>query len=332
MLPAGTKTGLSVRPAFGKALKQVYGDDRKGFVELHDMMMRTMEDVGREYGIERNVKHDDGRHVDVTSYTARREAAKRETEVASREARATELAHRAHRRLDDVEAREQAVKAREEETADVEARATRARAAADKAEAEAKQAREDAETTRKATESARRAKRKAETELAAAEAAREKAEEVRRDVEDELEDLRDIIHDPGPDGAGIHWQDGSCEPSLRRVRDKIADAKAERDEISRDLEQYRNDYEVAFGGGRKPLRLVDVVRTVVRTVAGILDHAGAKNAAQWLRDRVDGISDRVVDTLVLETRRSHAHVRQLADDSSVRQPNSGPSGPSGPDL
>jgi hypothetical protein len=58
-LADGYKTGLAVRPAFGRTLKEVYGSDEEGFVALHDMITETMEDAGREHGIERDVKHDE---------------------------------------------------------------------------------------------------------------------------------------------------------------------------------------------------------------------------------------------------------------------------------
>jgi len=313
-LADGYKTGLSVRPAFGKALKQVYGSDKQGFVELHDMMMRTMEDVGREYGIEREVKHNDEHHVDVTSYTARKEAAKREAriteregavakheaEVASREDRAAKLAHSAHCRLDDVEAREQAVKAREAETADVEARVTRARAAADKAKAEAAQAREDAETARREAEKAKRAKRKAESE--------------RDSAASQLRDIRDDVEALGPNGYGIDWEDGH-EPSLREMRERVADARDElhgaRDELHgvyRDIDQAREDLEVT--AGRRTLGLRDVVASVIDVVAGAFEDHGFPKVAAWLRRRADKLTERAIDRIAPETVRAH---RALAD-------------------
>lgn len=309
-LADGYKSGLSMRPAFGKALKEVYGSDRQGFVALHDMMMQTMEDAGREYGIERDVKHDDGRHVDVTSYTARREAAKREARVteregvvASREAHAAEVEGRSRRRLADVEAREQAVEAREAQAADVEARATRARATADRAKAEAAQARADAEATRRAAEKARRAKRDAESARAEAETARKQAEEARRNAEDELADLRDIIHDLGPDGKGIRWQDGSYEPSLREVREDVAAARDELTATYQDIDQARADLGVATSRGT--LRLRDVVASVIGVVAGVFDDAGLPKIARWLRKRADELTEKAVDEIAPETRTAH---------------------------
>jgi len=308
-LADGYKTGLSVRPAFGKALKQVYGSDKQGFVELHDMMMRTMEDVGREYGIEREVKHNDEHHVDVTSYTARKEAAKRETriteregavakreaEVTTREDRATRLAYRAHCQLDDVEARAQAVKAREAETADVEARVTRARAAADKAKAEAAQAREDAEAARKEAEKAKRAKRKAESE--------------RDSAASQLRDIREDVEALGPNGYGIDWKDGH-EPSLREVRERVAGARDELHGVYRDIDQAREDLKVTTG--RRTLGLRDVVASVIDVVAGALEDSGFPRAAAWLRRCADKLTERVVDKLAPETVRAH---RAFADPS-----------------
>lgn len=329
-LADGYKTGLSVRPAFGKALKQVYGSDKQGFVELHDMMMRTMEDVGREYGIEREVKHDDGRHVDVNSYTARKEAAKREariseretevakreTEVASREDRAARLAHSAHRRLDDVEAREQAVKAREAETADVEARVTHARAAADKAKAEAAQAREDAEAARKEAEKAKRAKRKAESE-------RDRAASQLRDIREDVEAL-------GPNGYGIDWDSGH-EQSLREMREKVADARDELHGVYRDIDQAREDLEVTTG--RRTLGLRDVVASVIGVVAGVLDDAGLPKIARWLRKRADELTEKAVDEIAPETRTAHRALADMPDGLDVSSTGTDYTrSPSGPDV
>ena len=230
-LADGYKTGLSVRPAFGKALKQVYGSDRQGFVELHDMMMQTMEDVGREYGIERDVKHDDGRHVDVTSYTARKEAAKREARVAeregavaSREARVAEVEGRSRRRLADVEAREQAVEAREAQAADAEARATRARATADRAKADAA-----------------------------------RAERERDEAKNEAEKMRNRAKRLGPDGPGIDWRykDGHVEHerSVREAREErdaeVEAAKAAREQAEQARAQAERERDAAVEARRQ---------------------------------------------------------------------------------
>ncbi|RHD71244.1 hypothetical protein DW781_10790 [Olsenella sp. AM30-3LB] len=132
-----------------------------------------------------------------------------------------------------------------------------------------------------------------------------------------MQAIRDDVSALGPDGYGIDWKDGH-EPSLRDVREDIADAKGELTGVYQDIDRARDDLKVTTG--RDTLRLRDVIASVIGVVAGAVDGLGAHKVAAWLRSKADALTDQAIDTIAPETRTAH---RALADVSAINSLSTG---------
>lgn len=167
--------------------------------------------------------------------------------------------------------------------------------------------------------------------------ARKKAVAERDKAAEQLQAIRDDVEALGPNGYGIDWDSGH-EPSLREVRERVADARDElhgaRNELHgvyRDIDQAREDLEVTTG--RRTLGLRDVVASVIDVVAGALEDSGFPKVAAWLRRRADELTEKAVDEIAPETRTAHRALADMPDGLDVSSTGIDYTrSPSGPDV
>ena len=312
--------GLSVSPSMSGALRDMgYSDKVNGkTVRAHALTSWTadvnklLEDVCAEHGV--TVTHPDRdkdvQHLDTAAYKAVQDA-KRDAETKAQAIKAEADAQAAAVTQAAQEAAEEKAREIEAEAEKkaakrlLEAESQRKMALSDaaKAKAEAKQAREDAETARKAADEAKAEAAQAYEDAEKAKRAKRKAKSERDSAASQLKDIRGYVEALGPDGYGLDWGDGRHEPSLREVRERVADARDELHGVYRDIDQAREDLEVTTG--RRTLGLRDVVASVIGVIAETVDGWGFSEVAAWLRERADRLTARVIDRLAPETVRAH---------------------------